>query len=174
MTRTSKVTSDKTSVRDLFCVSLVVLSCPCAAYARAGNDDNGGELVGLFILLALILLAYGLPTIIAFLRGHPNRWIILLVNVFFGGTGVGWLGALIWAFHKVHDPRAGNSPGGESGLNLFVNDVKRVQIEPTPPQAKEHDYLDDLERLAKLYSAGHLSEAEYSSEKRKILESNRG
>ena len=145
---------------------------PCIAWAAGANanDDSEALIVGLLVLLFLAALLFSLPTFIAFFRVHPNRWIILLINIFFGGTGIGWLGALIWALHKVHDPVSIGSHGGESGLNLFANDVKRIQLEASVPRARAEDYLGDLERLATLYSAGHLSEAEYSSEKKKILE----
>lgn len=57
--------------------------------------------VGLLGLAGLCVL-YVVPTMVAFRRGHPNRWAILAVNVFFGTTGIGWAGALVWALHAVH------------------------------------------------------------------------
>jgi hypothetical protein len=39
-----------------------------------------------------------LPTIIAVVRHHRNTLAIVLVNIFLGWTGVGWLVALIWSF----------------------------------------------------------------------------
>ncbi|WP_246441518.1 superinfection immunity protein [Aminobacter aganoensis] len=29
-----------------------------------------------------------IPTIVAFWRRHPNRWVILLLNIFLGATGI--------------------------------------------------------------------------------------
>jgi hypothetical protein len=37
-------------------------------------------------------------TYVALIRHHRNALAIFLVNLFLGGTGVGWLVALIWAF----------------------------------------------------------------------------
>jgi hypothetical protein len=31
------------------------------------------------------------PTIVAFRRNHPNRWLILALNLAFGGTVFGWV-----------------------------------------------------------------------------------
>jgi hypothetical protein len=46
-------------------------------------------------LTALILL-YFLPTIIASNRGHCVTGILLL-NLFLGWTGIGWIAMLLWA-----------------------------------------------------------------------------
>ena len=45
---------------------------------------------------AILVLFYFLPTIIAARRGHHVTGILLL-NLFFGWTGIGWLGMLLWA-----------------------------------------------------------------------------
>ena len=47
---------------------------------------------------ALLLLAlYFAPAIMAFLRGHLSRWAILILNLVFGWTFIGWIVALIWS-----------------------------------------------------------------------------
>jgi hypothetical protein len=48
----------------------------------------------LFILFAYL---YFIPSIIAFRNSKNNRFVILLINIFFGGTGLGWLVALALA-----------------------------------------------------------------------------
>ncbi len=125
----------------------------------------------LFIGLACFVI-YFLPTIIAFSRAHPNRWPVFLINLFFGSTGIGWLGALIWSLHKVHDPVSGRSAGGESGLNIFANDAKIVELK-TPPElpksAGPSPNIADLERLASLFERGLLSEPEYKQQKERLL-----
>lgn len=45
----------------------------------------------------LIFCAYFLPTLIAGFRGHKNGTPILLVNLLFGWTGIGWIWALLWS-----------------------------------------------------------------------------
>jgi len=90
-------------------------------------------------LWSIAALIYMVPTIVAFRRNHPNRWLILALNLAFGGTVFGWVICIVWACQAIHltdDPEG--SDGGESGLNLFVNDIQRVRVEAgdtqPPPQ----------------------------------------
>ena len=53
-------------------------------------------LIILFCILCVIL--YFLPSIVAFHRDHHYKWVIFGVNLFFGATGIAYLGVLIWAF----------------------------------------------------------------------------
>lgn len=93
------------------------------------NDDTAPILVVVTVCVAV----YSLPSIIAFHRRHPNRWVILAVNGLFGGTLVGWVVALVWALHAVHRPeQPGASQGGELGLNLYVNHTQLVAIVAPP------------------------------------------
>lgn len=52
--------------------------------------------VGMVILL-IVLFVHFLPSYVAFSRFHPARWAILLVNIFFGWTLIGWVITLVWA-----------------------------------------------------------------------------
>ena len=61
----------------------------------------------LLIILLILAFIYFLPTIIAFSRGHRNRWVIFIINVVFGCTFLGWIIALIWAMNKIDDPVKG-------------------------------------------------------------------
>ncbi len=54
-------------------------------------------IVGIIIYAIVALAIYFIPTIIAFRRGHDNRVIILLVNLFLGVTVAVWVICLIWA-----------------------------------------------------------------------------
>lgn len=49
------------------------------------------------IAIVLMFLAYMLPTIIAFFRGHASRWGILLMNLILGLSVIFWFWALIWS-----------------------------------------------------------------------------
>jgi hypothetical protein len=53
-----------------------------------------------FLTILIIILLYFLPTIIAFYRGKSNWLAIMLVNLFFGWSFIGWFVALIWAVTK--------------------------------------------------------------------------
>lgn len=48
------------------------------------------------IHLAVISILYFLPTIVASNRGHGVAGVLLL-NLFFGWTGIGWIALLLWA-----------------------------------------------------------------------------
>ena len=126
--------------------------------------------------LAFALALYALPSWIAFRRRHPNRWLILAVNLALGGTGFAWVGCLVWALHAAHRPNASDqSRGGQSGLNLFVNDVSRVmQVLPPAParfgQLTVTAAAERLEALARLRAGGHLSEAEHARLKAEVLD----
>jgi hypothetical protein len=144
-------------------------------------EDDLSLLVVLIVLVVVALL-YCLPTFIAFGKHHPNRWIILALNMFLGGTGIVWFGCLIWALHKVHDPKkiVSASSGGESGLNIFANDVKTVRILPPNNKTKqssttskdEHQkVLTQIERLFELKQKGILTDEEFQSQKAKLLSS---
>jgi TM2 domain-containing membrane protein YozV len=46
--------------------------------------------------LSVLALLYFLPTLVAAHRGHHVTGILLL-NLFFGWTGIGWFALLLWA-----------------------------------------------------------------------------
>ncbi len=48
-------------------------------------------------LLAVGVAVYFAPSIFATRREHPNSLPIIIVNVFFGWTLIGWVVALAWA-----------------------------------------------------------------------------
>jgi hypothetical protein len=54
------------------------------------------------IHLAILALLYFLPTIVASNRGHGVTGILLL-NIFLGWTGIGWIALLLWALFS-HPP----------------------------------------------------------------------
>ncbi len=134
--------------------------------------------MALIALAVVVLFLYGLPTFIAFGRGHPNRWLILIVNVAVGGTIVGWLVALIWALKAAHlADQWGQTNGGQSGLNLFANDAQLIRVEhvqprvmeiqvPAPPRRPTLDVATAalrLESLDRLYQHGWVTESEYTA-----------
>ncbi|MER9602786.1 superinfection immunity protein [Mesorhizobium sp. M0243] len=136
------------------------------AYAASEDPDAAYAIIGIFLLVVPIVCE--LPAIIAFARGHPNRWLILVLCTALAGTGIAWLGCLIRAFKALHitdDPIGSN--GGESGLNLLANDVQRVRLE-TPSvtqrsiiQPAHHEAVDKLERLKKLLDDGVIDDAQF-------------
>ncbi len=103
---------------------------PTVAQAQpSGSGQDDFAILAIIVILAII--GYLIPSIVAFWRRHPNRWLILILNTALGGTGIVWLGCLVWAFKALHltdDPTGTN--GGESGLNLAANDAVRCPYGP--------------------------------------------
>jgi hypothetical protein len=123
------------------------------------------------VVIGLLIagLVYIAPSIVAFRRNHPNRWIILVINIAFGETIIGWGIALVWALRVVHRPGS-TSSGGESGLNIFVNDVRKVQL-VEPPPLPQTSAVQELERLHDLLVRGVISQIEFDGFKAKLLSS---
>jgi hypothetical protein len=48
------------------------------------------------VTLTLMTLFYFLPTLIASQRGHGVGGVLVL-NIFFGWTGIGWIALMLWA-----------------------------------------------------------------------------
>ncbi len=75
------------------------------------DGPGPGALIGTVVVVALLAAVYFVPSILAFSRLHPRRWVILGINALLGITGIGWGIAFIWAILPAEDdPPAG---GGE-------------------------------------------------------------
>ena len=161
---------------------LLWLLYPSAAKADSGAS-NASMLLLLLLLFAGLLLLYLLPSIIAFRSGHPNRWVIFALNVFLGSTVIVWVGCLIWANKAVHlsqgPPESGGTDGGESGLNIFANDEKKVRLVSPEPifthstREIRSDIPTQLSKLKELLDGGLISRREFDDLKRKIITSAR-
>lgn len=149
------------------------------------------ERYGIVVLLAILLIAfciYFMPTIIAFNRGHHYRWIIFGINTLFGLTGVGYLGAFVWAVWPkqtavidvvVNDPTTNSQEDGEKiyakmGKNVHAfNQARDAQVIITPPDLPSSDknsYEKELRILASLKEDGIITEEEFIKKKKDILD----
>lgn len=72
-----------------------------------GSSNSDWLWIGIFLVVVLGGGFFSIPTIVAFSRRHRNRWAILVLNLAFGVTLIGWVIALIWALNKVDDPIKG-------------------------------------------------------------------
>jgi hypothetical protein len=52
------------------------------------------------ILIVIAMVIYFLPSIIAMVRKNTQTLAIFILNLILGWTGLGWVGALVWAFIK--------------------------------------------------------------------------
>lgn len=114
-------------------------------------SDDSSAFLG-FVLLALAVVLYFVPTIIAGKRGHPNGTPIFLLNLFLGWTAIGWLAALIWSASAIADEP-------KPAATTF----------PPAAETKDEDPYHKLEKLADLRERGHLTAEEFEAEKAKIL-----
>jgi hypothetical protein len=62
--------------------------------------------VAIFIFVWIVLVLYFLPFNIAVRKNSPYKWVIFWINLFFGLTGIGWVGALIFAIWPVKDVKS--------------------------------------------------------------------
>lgn len=152
-------------------VTTLTIGTPHNCLAQAlGRADEDAFVVRLAVVALIVIAIYFLPTLIAFYRRHPNRWLIFVINTVFGGMGLGWLGSLVWAFRIAHVSEKGSN-GGESGLNLFVNDEVRVKLEQDQFRpTSQDDALGQLQKLKSLFSDGVISEDEFSRLKAPLIE----
>lgn len=73
------------------------------------RHDVIADNINLWVWVVVLVVGtfFVIPTIVAFSRRHRSRWAILVLNLVFGATLVGWIIALIWAMNKVDDPVKG-------------------------------------------------------------------
>jgi tellurite resistance protein TehA-like permease len=63
-----------------------------------------GMLIFVIAIAFLVVYIAFLPSVIAYRRNMRDRTAVLLINLFFGASGVGWLVALVWACNGYADP----------------------------------------------------------------------
>ena len=132
-----------------------------------------GGAVWLLVVGGLAWL-YVLPSLMAFRRRHRNRWVILMVDVMFGASVVGWLWAFFWALRAPRSPVA--SGGNASALDVLTEDVRGVALgrpaaaSPSPGPMSAGRAAQEIERLAARRAAGHLTAAEFATLKAAVLQ----
>jgi len=55
-------------------------------------------------VIALVLVLYKVPTIIAACRRHPDTPALMSFNLFLGWTIAGWLVSLVWSLRPIPRP----------------------------------------------------------------------
>lgn len=83
--------------------------------ALGGPDQVGKIILGMVIILASVAL-YFLPSILAYIRGVSSPGSVLVVNIFFGWTFIGWVVALAMAARSpsvksADEPSSPQQPG---------------------------------------------------------------
>lgn len=80
----------------LISIAVAALLINIALNSPGANSTDYSNFSVTLAILALFAL-YFAPTLIAYSRGHKNKAGVFWVNLFLGITGIGWIGALIWA-----------------------------------------------------------------------------
>lgn len=55
------------------------------------------SLAFLIFLLVIVAVIHFIPSIVAYKRRHRNILPIIIINIFFGWTLIGWVIALVWS-----------------------------------------------------------------------------
>lgn len=87
-----------------FLLFIFALALIAAVVLFVEDHRNGAIVCAIAAVMSILLWLTFLPTFIAYRREHPNRIPILLVNLFFGWTLVGWVVALVWACIAFAEP----------------------------------------------------------------------
>jgi len=117
---------------------------------------------------------YVLPSLIAFRRRHRHRWVILIVDIMFGASVVGWLWALFWALRAPRVPAA--SGGNASALDMLTDDVRALVLArpavaaPNPGPVSAATAVQEIERLVSLRASGAITDAEFATLKAAVLQ----
>ena len=75
----------------------------------AGSNADG--VIGGFAIVLVLIALYWLPTFIAWRRHVHGLGQVVIVNLFLGWTGIGWVVALVMAFrHVPANPQSPRTP----------------------------------------------------------------
>jgi hypothetical protein len=86
----------------LIAVAIAVFLLACAAIPELRSFILGLSTVILVLgFIGVLFAMYMIPTIIAYIRKHPNVAPIAVINVLLGWTVVGFAVALAWAFMAI-------------------------------------------------------------------------
>ena len=53
------------------------------------------------VILIIGMIIYMIPSFVAYKRKHPQFIPILIIDLFFGWSGIAWVGVLAWSFSNV-------------------------------------------------------------------------
>lgn len=70
----------------------------------ASNADNTAGVIVAWVFSIIAIAGYWVPTVVVLLRRAPNRWQVIVVNVFLGWTVIGWIVALVMAVKPKPPP----------------------------------------------------------------------
>jgi len=122
------------------------------------DDNTRAVLIGYLLIICAIAIGFWLfflPTQIAFGKKHAYKWIILLLNIFFGATIVGWVLLMVWAIFPKDKSLI--SPVVSPSGNLTAGQ----QIAGIVKEVNGSDMLSELKKLADLKNCGAINDHEF-------------
>jgi hypothetical protein len=135
--------------------------------------------LGQMLLGLLIILIYFIPTLVAFHRDHAYRFVITVINICTGWTGIGYLAALLWAVwpadRALAEPLIGNVTGtGNRNLGDVIGEGRSgfdrsLHAQSLPARPTRSTIEEDLRQLKRLFDDGLLSHEEFELKRRNIL-----
>lgn len=82
-------------------------------------------MIEVITFLALFIIIYFLPYLIAQARDHHNSSAIFITNLLLGWTAIGWIFVLIWAFTK-------SGVGGVQSNSIHINQSNSGGVQKEP------------------------------------------
>jgi Superinfection immunity protein len=83
---------------EIIAILLLVIAAVIAIFLADSNlITRFTEVFNIVAILAILLIVYFVPSIVASRRNHRNLLAIQVLNLFAGWTALGWLAALVWA-----------------------------------------------------------------------------
>jgi len=74
-------------------------------FAQVSDGEGAVGVLGLVVFIILGVAFYFIPTIVAFVKGVPNKMSVAILNFFLGWTFIGWVVALAMAFRDRPAPQ---------------------------------------------------------------------
>lgn len=135
---------------------------PAIAYAQSASPtflEQNREAVAVLIFL------YILPSLIAYWRKHPSKPAIILIDLLFGWTLIGWFWALIWACGKTTQPVMIVSDKSATGAAMKAHNA------PAANSVASKSVSERIADLKAMLDSGVITEAEFALLKADALKS---
>lgn len=127
------------------------------------------------IVIILYIIAFLIPSIVAYRRNHHYKWIIVGINLILGVTGIGWLVAFVWAVWPkketplfgvfISDPSTNNIEAGKKIYTQIGQQVAQYKSKSLSPI----ESVELLKKYGELKNNGLISEKEFEQKKKELL-----
>ena len=143
-------------------MSATVVLLPMSAHAADGLPP---VIMENKLAIAILIFLYLLPGWIAWNRKHPSKGAIILIDIVFGWTAIGWIIALIWSL------------GSTKQVVVIANPLSAPNPAPTAQNAStvnpaaSKTIVERISDLKAMLDAGTISQTEFDLLKADTLKS---